>query len=186
MPILGIIASSFRSAAGPVGAYDALATVTLSATAASITFAGIPTGYKHLQLRGIGRSTDGSTNDVTGRLQFNADTAANYSTHRLYGYGSSAGADASANASQISFATILADGNTASCFSASICDILDYENVNKFKTTRSLAGGDANNLGMMFMTSGNWRSTSAVTSITIFPSSGSWTANTTYALYGAK
>ena len=59
MPILGIIASSFRSAAGPVGAYDALATVTVgSGGVSSITFAGIPTGYKHLQIRQIAKSTN--------------------------------------------------------------------------------------------------------------------------------
>jgi molecular chaperone HtpG len=46
-PILGIIASSFRSAAGPDGAYDALATVTVpSGGLASITFAAIPNTYK--------------------------------------------------------------------------------------------------------------------------------------------
>jgi hypothetical protein len=45
---------------GPFGAYDSLATVTLSADAASVTFAGIPSGYKHLQIRAIHKpSTSG-------------------------------------------------------------------------------------------------------------------------------
>jgi hypothetical protein len=47
MPNLGVIASSLSGHLvppydGPYGAYDALATVTLSASTASITFAGIP------------------------------------------------------------------------------------------------------------------------------------------------
>ena len=119
-------------------------------------------------------------------MQFNTDTATNYSTHRLYGYGSSAGADASASTNGISFATILADGNLASCYSGSVCDILDYADTNKYKTTRSLAGGDYNTGGMMFLTSGNWRSTTAVTSITLFPSSGNWKQYSSFALYGIK
>jgi hypothetical protein len=168
-------------------AFDSLQTVTVGAGgSASISFTSIPSTYKHLQIRGIGRSTDGSTNDVTGRLQFNTDTGSNYSSHRIYGYGSSAGSDASTSATQISFATILADGNTASCFSAVVCDVLDYANVNKNKTTRSITGGETNSLGMMFATSGNWRSTSAVTSITLFPSSGNWKQYTEFALYGIK
>jgi hypothetical protein len=51
-PILtGVIASGISGHLtppwSPEGAHDALATVTLSASAASITFAGIPSGYKH-------------------------------------------------------------------------------------------------------------------------------------------
>ena len=169
------------------GSYESIATVTVGASgAATVSFSSIPSTFKHLQIRGIGRSTDGGGADVTGRLQFNSDTAANYSTHRLYGYGSSAGADGTANASQISFASILADGNLASCFSVSVCDILDYADTNKYKTTRSLTGGEYNSGGMMFVNSGSWRSTSAVTSIVLFPSSGSWKQYSSFALYGIR
>ena len=171
----------------PPTSYQSIQTVTVGVGGTSaIDFTSIPSTYQHLQIRGIARSTDGGGADVTGRLQFNSDTTANYSTHRLFGYGSSAGGDATANASQISFATILADGNLASCFSVSVCDILDYADTNKYKTTRSLAGGDYNIGGMVFMTSGNWRSTSAVTSITLSISSGNWKQYSSFALYGIK
>jgi hypothetical protein len=185
MGILGIYASQIS---GHLSApFDSLQTVTVgSGGAASIDFTAIPDGYKHLQIRGVGRSTAGGGADVTGRLQFNSDTAANYSTHRMYAYGSSVGADSAANASQISFASILADGNPGYFYSAVVCDILDYSSGDKYKTTRSLAGGDYNSGGMAFITSGNWRSTSAVTSITLFPSSGSWKEFSKFALYGVK
>ena len=190
MPILGIIASqiSGRLYDGPFGAYDSLAAVTVpSGGLASITFSGIPTGYKHLQIRGFSRSTDAGTNDVSGILRFNSDSGANYSWHRMYGYGSGGmGADSSTNTSSIVFSSILANGNTANCFSVVMSDILDYANTSKFKTTRSLAGGDANNLGMVFMNSGNWRSLNAVSSITLTASSGNFVQNSQFALYGVK
>jgi hypothetical protein len=183
-----ITAGLFSTPTAPVtSSYESIATVTVgSGGSATVSFSSIPSTFKHLQIRGLGRSTDAGGSDVTGRLQFNTDTGTNYSTHRLYGYGSSAGADASSSTNGISFATILADGNLASCFSASVCDILDYADTNKFKTTRSLAGGDYNTGGMMFFNSGNWRSTSAVTSITLFPSSGNWKQYSSFALYGIK
>jgi hypothetical protein len=57
MPILGIMASQISGHLwAPEGAYDSLATVTLSASTASIEFAGIPATYKHLQVRVIARS----------------------------------------------------------------------------------------------------------------------------------
>jgi len=69
----------------PAGAYDALATVTVGSTAVSdITFTGIPTGYKHLQIRGILLSSSGQNNLS---LRCNSDTAANYSSHQLQGDG---------------------------------------------------------------------------------------------------
>jgi hypothetical protein len=186
-PMLGIMASSISGSKAVTKSYESIQTVTVgSGGQSSVVFSSIPATFKHLQIRGIGRSTDGGGADVTGRLQFNSDTATNYSTHRLYGYGSSAGADASSSTNGISFASILANGNLASCFSAAVCDILDYADVNKYKTTRSLSGGDYNTGGSIYLTSGNWRSTSAVTSILLFPSSGSWLANTTYALFGVK
>jgi hypothetical protein len=185
-PILGIVASSISGNLS-TNSYESIQTVTVgSGGQSSITFSSIPATFKHLQIRGIGRSADTGTNDVTGYLRFNSDTASNYSSHRLYGYGSSAGADSAVSAAQISFATVLANGNAASCFSGIVCDILDYTNTNKYKTTRSLAGGETNSLGMMFVTSGNWRDTSAVSSITLTNSGGNWVQYSSFALYGIR
>jgi hypothetical protein len=52
-PVLGIIASSNQQGRGGglVGSYDALAAITVpSGGLSSISFAGIPTGYRQLQL----------------------------------------------------------------------------------------------------------------------------------------
>ena len=186
MPILGIIASSFRSAAGPEGAYDALATVTLSASAASITFAGIPTGYKHLQIRGIGRAAN-SVTDENLVIQLNNDTGTNYNLHNLYGTGAATGANSGANASVSYFARVSGASSTANIFGVAVADILDYADTNKFKTIRSLSGHDQNGSGYITLMSGAWRSTSAVTTITIKnDAAANIAAGSSFALFGVK
>jgi hypothetical protein len=179
MPILGIMASS-RPAFELVGSYDSLATVTLSAATASITFSGIPSGYKHLQIRHISL-TGVLAGDV--RLQFNSDTSSNYSLHQIYGDGSAAAASGSANTTYI---PIGVSGNTTYPGNG-IVDILDYANTNKNKTTRSLHGVDVNGAGgYLFFTSGNWRNTNAVTSITLFINGYNINQYSSFALYGVR
>ena len=182
MPILGIIASSFRSAAGPEGAYDALATVTLSSTASSIAFAGIPSGYKHLQIRFM-NPAGATTGDI--HAQFNGDTGSNYHRHYLLGTGSAAAAGASGTVDKVSIGY---GANTSGTFPAiGIVDILDYANTNKNKVTRALSGQDLNGSGNIFYFSGLWMNTSAITSINIFNGgSNNFVANTSIALYGVK
>ena len=184
MPILGIIASQNYSRFTPTGSYDALASFTVpSGGVSTITFAGLPTGgqYAHLQLRLISRNT--TSNNQSLKLIFNSDSGSNYSYHRLYGTGSGTGADATANAS---FVLIGVETNTSSTFGTSITDILDYQSISKFKTTRSLTGWENNSDGRLFFLSGNWRNTSAINSITITPESNSFAQYSQFALYGVR
>jgi hypothetical protein len=182
MPILGIMASQISGHLydGPFGAYDSLATVTLSAATASVTFAGIPSGYKHLQIRGISKNSTAAGGGVS--VTVNGDTT-NYSWHRLYGDGSSASAYAEPNSTM--FMQINQTLSTDTAFGTSIIDILDYANTNKYKTGRALHGWDTNGAGNAILTSGNWRSTSAITSITLTPNAN-FVTYTQFALYGVR
>jgi hypothetical protein len=189
MPILGIIASSFRSAGGgPVGAYDSLATVTLSATTSSITFTGIPSGYKHLQIRGISRDTRTGANEQSVMMRFNGDSGSNYSLHILEGYGSgtpTSGATTSSTQIKISLSPT-ADA-TSNIFGGFVADVLDYSSTVKNKTSRSLYGDDQNGSGTVGFASGAWYNTGAITSINIYPTnSQSFVAYSQFALYGVK
>jgi hypothetical protein len=158
-----------------------LATVTVpSGGATTLTFAGIPTGYKHLQIRGF--STYNTAVD-SNRLRFNSDTGSNYSEHGLEGNGATASAFGSANTTSINVDHIVS-GNAY--YTATIIDILDYADTSKYKTVRSLGGVDKNGSGYVTLYSGSWRNTSAVSSVTLFPSAGTWTQYSTFALYGAK
>lgn len=166
------------------GSYESIATVTVGgAGSTSIDFTSIPSGFSHLQIRGVGIGTGSSPNWYDAFMQFNGDTAANYSYHALEGDGVSASAGASANRSNMIVGYF--GGVNAS---AIVIDILDYKNVNKYKTVRALTGlnqNNANDRGILLV-SNSWRSTSAITSIKIFPSSGSATQYSQFALYGIK
>lgn len=175
----------------PAGAYDALATVTVpSGGAASITFAGIPTGYKHLQLRGNLKTTNASTDGSPMTLTANGDTThTNYYTHQLQGNGSTA-ASYSVQASSWQGAGVgnAPDANLTSIFGAFVIDILDYASVTKNKTFRTLSGFDANGSGLINLWSGLWMnsSTPITTLTTQFPQGRSLAQHSTFALYGVK
>jgi hypothetical protein len=191
MPILGIIASANQQGrgGGPESGYDSLATITVpSGGVASVTFAGIPAGYKHLQIRGITRST-AAQNYMGLRMQVgngSIDTGSNYSVHELTGDGASATAGANTPQSTTFLMTSLAANDLASAFGVVITDLLDYGNTNKFKTFRTLGGADKNGAGFVNFNSGSWRNTGAINIITLYPSAGDFAQHSQLALYGVK
>ncbi len=178
MPIPGIFASAISG--NLYGSFESLATTIVGAGGATIiTFADIPTTYQHLQIRCLFNNSNISTS-----MRFNGDTATNYSDHILYGDGATAAAAGVANKPSITFTQYSSAGSNI--FYASIIDILDYSNTNKYKTVRSLHGADTNGAGTSAVSSGSWRSNSAITSITFGVAGGAWTQNSQVALYGIK
>jgi hypothetical protein len=191
MPILGVIASSYLSAVP--NSYESIATTTVGGGGSStISFTSIPATYTHLQIRGILRNTSGSASSNDLFMNFNSDTGTNYRAYKqLGGDGSSAFSAASGTSTaalnKIANAYFLNDGNTASVYSAWICDILDYRNTNKYKVTRALNGQDLNGSGSIRFFSGLWQSTSAITSIDLTVEGGNnFKQYTQFALYGIK
>jgi len=187
MPILGIMASQMSGKLWqPDGAYDSLATVTVSSAIPTITFAGIPNTYKHLQIRALARSTFADTNTYPD-IRFNGDSAANYSWHILDGNGSTAYASAGANQTSAGVPTFTAGNSTANIFGVLIMDILDYANTTNNKTVRYLGGHDQNGSGILRFSSGSWRNTSAINSVTFTAIGGAnWAVNTQFSLYGVR
>jgi len=177
MPILGIIASSKLTVSN---SYESIATVTVgSGGAADVTFSSIPATYTHLQIRGISNNSAAQSTYI----RLNGDTASNYSWHVLYGNGSST---FSANSTSSNIMYSMYSSTTASIFGVTVTDILDYKDTNKYTTIRVLTGYDTNGAGDVLLYSGNWRSTSAVTSIVLFPASGNFNQYSQFALYGIK
>jgi hypothetical protein len=122
-------------------------------------------------------------------LLLNSDTATNYSRHQVYGFSNVAYSYGAADNSQYVFGSSYRFATSTLIMSPAIIDVLDYANTNKYKTLRSLAGTESNALAtsMVGMFSTVWRSTSAITSITIKTDSGTTLQNgTTFALYGIK
>lgn len=168
------------------GNFESIATTTVGAGGSTtITFSAIPATYKHLQIRAISRVTAavGAT-DVT--VIFNTDSAANYSYHSLYGTGVSALSVGGASSSTIYPMNTIGTTAAASIFAAGFIDILDYADTNKYKTVRSLSAVDYNGAGQISLASGNWRSTAAISTITITSYSNTFAQYTQFALYGIK
>jgi hypothetical protein len=168
---------------GPFGAYDALTSITVgSGGVASVTFDGIPSDYKHLQIR----VSAIATGESRIRMRFNGDTGTNYSVHYLLGNGTNPFAGSGANANQLSGS--YAKG-TASYSCVNIIDILDYKNTNKNKSIQVLTGY-ANNVatdGELGVWSGVWRNTSAVYSaILYFDNSANIAQHSRFSLYGVR
>lgn len=190
-PILGIWASQISGHLWqPAGAYDALATVTVpSGGAADITFAGIPTGYKHLQIRALAQTNRGASVDSL-QFTFNSDTGSNYSWHTVQGDGSSASALAFATQTyaRIGDGTIGGATGSGGYFGSGIIDILDYASTNKNKTIRGLTGVDLNGGGRVGLGSGLWQNSStAISSISIAPQGGTlFLQHSSFALYGIR
>ena len=172
------------------GSYESIQTYTVGTGGTSaITFSSIPSTYTHLQIRAIARSNRASTVDVV-KLNLgdgSADTGANYSWHQLYGTGAAAGATAAASTSTIELPVISAASATTSIFGTMILDILDYKNLNKYKTVRGFAAADLNGSGELDFCSGNWRSNSSVNVISLAPRTGTlFVEYSSFALYGIK
>ena len=75
---------------------------------------------------------------------------------------------------------------TADRMGVVIVDILDYGSTTKNKVIRTFNGWDMNGSGDVYINSGMRINTAAITSIEIKAGLGSWTTQTTFALYGIK
>ena len=168
--------------------YESIQTTTVgSGGAASISFSSIPATYTHLQVRGIVRDNRANSgNGSYADLTFNNNSSSN-SYHQLYGNGTSALSAGYSGLSAIEFTRIADGGATSGVFSAFTMDILDYANTNKYKTIRTLAGYDNNGSGAIYLWSGLWTATNAITTITITDSGGTlFSQYSKFALYGIK
>ena len=177
-----------QGVAASTNSYESIMTTTVgSGGSASVTFSSIPATYKHLQIRAL--MSDTGTGSASMTTQFNGDTGANYATHILIGNGSAASSAAITSDTKTFTGYFYQGTNT---FGAAIVDILDYANTNKYKTTRALSGFDTNGTvsgygGRAALISGNWRSTSAITSITFtVDNAANYSANSKFSLYGIK
>lgn len=183
--LIGVIASS-GGAAGGLNDFESIATVTASGSSATLQFTSIPSTYQHLQIRMLTRSTR-SASSSNIYIGFNSDTnTSNYYGHMLQGDGSSASAAGKIGSTTSFMSATSAASNTSGIFSGVVIDVLDYANTNKYKTSRGLSGYDANGSGLIYLASGLWMSTSAITSIELTDPLGNFASGTVAALYGIK
>ena len=155
--------------------YTPIATTTASGSASTITFSSIPSTYTDLVIVLNGNATTGSTGSIA--LQFNSDTGSNYSYTRLLGDGSAA---SSARGSSTTATYI---GDTGTDRAVFIVSLNNYANTTTYKT--SISRSNSQNYVSSYV--GLWRSTSAISTVTLTaPVGANWSSTTTATLYGIK
>ena len=168
--------------------YVPLATYTSTGGETAVTFSSLSSyaaDYQHLQIRAAHRNDANDTAIYLG-LRFNSDSASNYNRHFLNGTGSSVTSAALANADYIWLGESVSSQIVANSFAGTVTDILDAFETTKFKTVRSLSG-QTGSRNQIFLTSGAWRNTNALSSIELLlPQGGSFITGSRFSLYGIK
>jgi hypothetical protein len=162
------------------GAFESIATATGNGSSGTITFSSIPSTYQHLQIRLQVIASGGGGQAI----RFNSDTGNNYARHNVGGNGSSVFAGGTASTNQI----FIGDDSAATNPATMIVDIHDYASTTKNKTVRSFFGHDRNGAGSVYLYSGVWLNTGAVTSLSLGQGNfgGIFDTGTVASLYGIK
>lgn len=166
--------------------YEPIATTTLGSTSTTITFSSIPATYTDLRLITVTQAA--SISKLS--LQFNGDTATNYSYVNINSQGTTAASQIRSTQAyirdEISSVAPASSGN----WGLQVTDILGYAG-GTFKSCLMSCNYDANGTGVVGYNVGMWRSTAAINSITIYANNGTTTnynfsIGTIATLYGIK
>ena len=173
---MGLLGASL---AGAAGAYELIESNILTSSASSVTFSALDTvaaDYKHLQIRMVALSDTGTPTYA----KLNGSTSGYY-VHYMTGNGS----NVSSGAFSSTYAWVGTADTVANYHAPSIIDFLDFASTNKTTTIRSLFGrkGSGSNINL---NSNLWNSTAAVTSIELYPNSGSFVSGSRFSLYGIR
>lgn len=152
--------------------YTPIATTTLGSASSSITFSSISGSYTDLIV--VLTGTAGSNLGVN--LQFNGDTNTNYSRIVVGGNGTSASSTNTPNDIAITCGLISTNESN------NIFHIMNYSNTTTYKT----AIARTNRTDILRAVVGTWRSTSAITSVTLMVTGDTMSIGTTATLYGIK
>ncbi len=159
----------------PAGStYSTIATTTLGSDQSSVTFSSLGS-YTDIVIVINGRAN--STQDP--KIRFNGDSSSLYSATGLFGSGSSASSGrGSGTSGALSEGVVFSTGNyNLNC----IVQVMNYSNTTTFKTYLSRINNTDYGTAAVV---GLYRSTSAITSITILVGSGTMTTGSTFTLYG--
>ena len=156
--------------------YEPIATTTLGSASATVTFSSIPGTYTDLILVWTGTLTSGTS--VWG-LQYNSDTAANYSWTSLRGDGSAASSARDTGSTRINCGWIGTSQTTE------LVHIMNYSNATTNKTNISRNNSTAAST-YVAANVGLWRSTSAINSVTARTDSSTFATGCIFTLYGIK
>ena len=158
--------------------YTPIATTTISGNStASYTFSSIPSTYTDLVLVTNWTQYSGTLREFA--MQFNGDTATNYSITELYGNGTSA---VSYRRSNYAFLDIALQTPSVGTLNTNIVNIMNYANTTTYKTVLSRHSSASVEAEALV---GLWRSTSAINAIKlVFEGAVNFGDGSTFTLYG--
>lgn len=164
--------------------YTLISSNVLSSSAASVTFSAIPATFTDLVLRNSTRSSGSGA----VFLQINGDTSSLYSTTRLRGTGATVSSGRETNDTSLYFGLDVYSTSTANTFTSQEIYIPNYtvaqnRAISNFLVQENNAASTDTNIDI---TAGLYRSTTAITSLTIFKTSNNFVSGSSFYLYGIK
>ena len=152
--------------------YTPISSFTATTSISSVTIAGIPQNYTDLVLVISGAIASGA---VSTQLQFNGDTATNYSETIVNGNGTSTSSARDSNVN------VMYAGYINTSIATNIFHIMNYSNTTTYKTVLGRSGpADAG----VRATVGLWRSTAAINQVYIYAGGTNFNTGSTFNLYG--
>ena len=158
--------------------YEPIASTTLGSNATNVTFSSIPSIFTDLVLVTFARSTTAGPGNIM--VQLNSDTGSNYSDTVLVGEGGVAAS------SRRSSQTVLYGGavsGNSQAWSVSTYNFMSYSSSSVFKTVLASSATPQTNVTRRVSM---WRSTSAVTAMSLSTDVTSFATGSTFSLYGIK
>lgn len=163
-----------------------IASTTIDIPQATVDFTSIPGGYTDLYLV-ISSKTSATTSGENGtdiNLRFNNDSASNYTNRIIYNTLSVGSIVNTGTSVYWSGQANNSAGTMTNTFSSISIYVPNYAGAtNKTVSIDSVAEANATTQGMV-ISSGVWQSTAAINRVTLLLVSGSFTANSTFTLYG--
>lgn len=170
--------------AAKTGTYSLIGSANGTGSANQITFSSIPSTYTDLILVVNGRQT-GAVTYSYAILTVNGDTSGtSYSRTYIKGNGTTASSSRDSNYAQLyTLDNVPGASATSGEHNSAIINIFDYSNTSTYKTflMRDGQAGNTVTAGV-----GLWRSTQAISSITISAFTGNWTTTSNIKLYGIE
>ena len=161
-----------------------ITSTTLSSSAASVTFSGIPATYTDLVLKCSVRNTVSGAG-MNMKIEINGSTSSVYSETRLGGYNSTTFSDRTSNATESEVGYVNGDTSTADTFSSVEIYIPSYT-ASQNKPFSSISALEQNATTNWFIVTyaDLFRDTSAINSIKLKPNSDNWKSGSSFYLYG--
>jgi len=159
--------------------YEPIATNTLGSNTTTITFSTISGAYTDLVL--VCQIQKSTATGTYLQMRFNSDTGSNYSTTFLSGNGTSAISWRDSNRTDINLDYYAAPQNNS--WTIRNISINNYSNTTTYKTVLNRANdaSQGTDAGVHL-----WRSTAAISTITLTMPSNDFITGSTFTLYGIK